>query len=160
MIYLHALLLITILEILNLTGFGHSDRPQYFAPSYIQRIENFLVQKTAGDTGIGHQWETEFQIHCGTIPPTRLENKETVPTSYTYPIRRTNYTKLAAADEIVIHVTNQHSRFKMSHPLLFERGIDTAAYIMPGCDQQRDTTSITICIGNYGTNPKVEQAIG
>ena len=30
--------------------------------------------------------------------------------------------QIAAADEIVIHATNQHSRFKMSHPLLFERG--------------------------------------
>ena len=54
-----------VYEILNQSGHVHSVRPLYLALGYIQWIEIFLVQKTAGETRITYQWEVELQIHSG-----------------------------------------------------------------------------------------------
>lgn len=115
---------IAVLGILVRTGYQPSGRPQYFAFGYIHWIENFLVQKMAGETGIGQ----EFQIHCGTTPPTRMENTDPVPISYIYPIRRSSYShglwkgEATAARPIVTEYPSKWSRVRRTHQLPYEQG--------------------------------------
>jgi hypothetical protein len=103
---IHPCVLLSIANLGNLfqTGYQPSERPQYFAFGYIHWIENFLVQKTAGETRIGQ----EFQIYCGTTLRIRMETTVPIPTRYIYPARRSCYSNglwieaaIAAASQLV-----------------------------------------------------------
>ena len=147
-----------VLRVHNQTGHALSNRPQYFAPSYILWIEIFLVQKNAGKSRtFSPQMEAGFQIHCGTS--LLEENMDTVPTSYIYLIRLTSHNKWAVVNQIVIVSPNQPSRFRPMHqlPSGTEQGTSTRYSKVYG--RQWDTISIPICYGEQGTIPTVEQAI-
>ena len=103
-------------------GSAPSNRPQYFAPSYILWIEIFLVQKNAGESRtFSPQLGTGSQIHCGT--PALVEKMDTVPIPrYTNQIRWTGRNNWAAENQIVIKSPKQRSQINQIHQLLSEQG--------------------------------------